>query len=100
MSVYVDEIREFNDYYKSGRSRHGSWCHMMTDGDISELHEMAEKIGLHRSWFQNKPRHPHYDLTPGKRKIAIQNGAIECSSIELVRRCIWNKVDDKWEATV
>lgn len=32
---------------------------------------------MHRSWFQNKSGGtPHYDLTPGKRALAIKNGAV------------------------
>jgi len=60
------------------------WCHMGAD-TISELHKMADKIGLKREWFQNKNNHPHYDITNNKRIIAIKNGAIEVKSILLKR---------------
>ena len=42
-----------------------------------ELHEFASRLGLQRSWFQNHPRHPHYDLTENKRREAVSLGAIE-----------------------
>jgi hypothetical protein len=78
--IYVDEVRHWG--------KRGEWCHMMTDGDIDELHRMAARIGLQRSWFQEKnARHPHYDLRPSKRALAIKAGAVEVSSAELLQRC-------------
>ena len=35
---------------------------------LEELHAMAVQIGMKREWFQNKPRLPHYDLTPRRRR--------------------------------
>jgi hypothetical protein len=64
---------------------------MMTDdrseAGLEALHALAERIGLSRSRFQNKPRLPHYDLTAARRALAVQSGAVEVSSKELVRRC-------------
>lgn len=79
MTVYVD-----NSIFPY---RGKLYCHMATDGDIEELHEMAAKIGMRRSWFQNHPAHPHYDLSPQKRLLAIRNGAIELDSFELIKKC-------------
>jgi hypothetical protein len=63
------------------------YCHMFTDQfDLTELHQMAQRIGLKRSWFQN-PRpgdHPHYDLAPSKRALALANGACFRSGKEWV----------------
>jgi hypothetical protein len=60
------------------------WCHLITDNpDLEELHLFAEKIGLKRSYFQDKrygpkdPGRPHYDVTPNVKKKAIENGAVE-----------------------
>jgi len=75
LAVYVDDIREY-----SGR---GHWCHMVSDS-LEELHEMARRIGVPRFGFQNHPRHPHYDLPPVKRDLAIQNGAIPVTVKELI----------------
>jgi len=75
--IYVDELRR---YGKNQRQ----WCHMMTDGDLEELHEMAVKIGLRREWFQDKPGHPHYDLTASRRARAVILGAAEITSKEMV----------------
>lgn len=72
MTVYVDNYRA-----KFGRM---VMCHMAAD-TLDELHEMAEKIGMKRSWFQGD----HYDLSLSRRKLAIQYGAKEITSRELVR---------------
>ena len=58
-------------------------CHMASD-NLDLLHAMADKIGVKRQWFQNKSKRPHYDICKAKRKLAIENGAIEVSSRELV----------------
>ena len=50
--------------------------HLITDGPIEELHGFARKLGLRRSWFQGKSRHPHYDCTtPYMRTKAVAMGA-------------------------
>lgn len=79
MTIYVDKIQ-----------RHGSgpWCHMITDKDLEELHQMAEKIGLKRGWFQPHPRHPHYDLRPSKRTLALLAGAQVCQTVEIPKLTI------------
>jgi hypothetical protein len=70
--LYVDEVKTY-EYSKIKWGK--KWSHMWTDGDIEELHQMAEKIGLKRKYFQDKPKFPHYDIIPSKRKLAIKNGA-------------------------
>lgn len=74
--VYVDDLKFYPKQTKK-------WCHMVADS-LEELHEMAEKIGLKREWFQNISSHPHYDLTEGKRREAATFGAKEVSSKEIV----------------
>lgn len=69
MSVYVD-----HSGWKFGRM---VMCHMIAD-TLPELHAMADKIGMRRAWFQNKASCPHYDLSKGKRALAVAAGAIEC----------------------
>jgi hypothetical protein len=80
---YVDAIQR----YPQCRLRYQDWCHMATDGDMSELHAMAARLGFRRAWFQHKPTHPHYDLTPAKRAQAITLGAQAVSTYELLRCC-------------
>jgi len=71
--------------------KHGNqWCHLFTDSsDLTELHEMAQKIGLKQSYFQNNQRKahqfPHYDLTPSKRQLAINNGAVEIELRDFIK---------------
>jgi hypothetical protein len=79
MAILVDEAR--------WPYRGQMYCHMISDkGDLSELHAFAAKLGLKRLWFQNKPRWPHYDLAPSTRRLAVQLGAEEVTSSEMVRR--------------
>jgi len=74
--VYVDY-----PIWKYGRMK---MCHMVAD-TLSELHDMANIIGVDKKHFQGKdPKRPHYDICKSKREIAIKNGAIEVSSKELV----------------
>ncbi len=75
MSVYVGP-----SIYPYGRM---IMCHMVSDS-IEELHEMADKIGVNRKWFQQKNL-PHYDISKSKRKLALENGAIEVDERTIVK---------------
>lgn len=74
MSVYVDKLA-----ISYGRMK---MCHMLADTE-EELHEMADKIGIRRDWFQNE-RTPHYDICQSKKALAILNGAIEVDRKKVV----------------
>jgi hypothetical protein len=79
--VYVDELREHDTPL-----RFKIWCHMTADS-LGELHEMAEKIGMRREWFQlSRKGVPHYDLPAEKRDLALLYGAVEEHSRARVRR--------------
>jgi hypothetical protein len=41
-------------------------------------------------WFQDKPYHKHYDVTPSKRALAVKAGAIEVSQREYAKRVSTN----------
>lgn len=71
-----------------------------TDAGIEELHEMARKIGLRREWFQLVDDcHPHYDLFPSRRVLAVRYGAIELPSTAVyARRCSWPRRANKVQA--
>lgn len=64
--------------------------HLITDGELQELHDFAKSITLGRHWFDSNPKHPHYDLfkSPIPRKLAfnlaIKKGAIQKTSKELI----------------
>lgn len=82
MSVYVDKLfalesKDARAFFVGTRTGH-RWCHMWADKD-EELHEMAAKLGLKRSWFQPHHRVSHYDLVPSKRALALRLGAVEKS---------------------
>jgi hypothetical protein len=51
---------------------------------LEELHEMALRIGMKKSWFQSAYSLPHYDLVTSKRKLAIIAGAVEHTSRQMV----------------
>lgn len=79
--IYIDQPHKTN--YK----RFKTMSHMMTDGDINELHLFAAKLGLKYEWFQDHKTHPHYDLFDSRIAAAIRCGATIVSSIELLERC-------------
>lgn len=75
MAVYIDKA---NIKYKRM-----IMCHMIADS-YEELHDMAKKIGMKSSWFQNNASFPHYDVCLMRKKKALEYGAIEVSRKELV----------------
>ena len=74
MSVYVDKTK--NEF------RGMIMCHMVAD-TLDELHAMAKKLGMKRSWFQSGSI-PHYDVSLSKRRMAIEFGAIELDRKDFV----------------
>lgn len=58
--------------------------HLVADS-LKELHEFAQKMGLKREWFQDHPRHPHYDITTtNKLHKIVCNGALLVSPRTIV----------------
>lgn len=51
---------------------------------LEELHVMAARIGMRRSWFQDARGFPHYDLVSTRRAHAVRLGAVEQSLREMV----------------
>jgi hypothetical protein len=72
MTVYVDECR----WWWRGRQ----WCHLISDADLAELHEVARAAGVPPWVFQGD----HYDLHAGVREMAIRAGAVQVTSREVV----------------
>lgn len=82
MTVYVDQLVEYPPGTVKEAARVKYWCHMFSDS-LEELHAMAAKIGMRRSWFQGPPEHkfPHYDVSTTYRMHAVRNGAVEVEEI-------------------
>jgi hypothetical protein len=61
-------------------------CHLFAD-TLDGLHAVAERAGLKRSWFQDKPGFPHYDLMSERtRDAAAKAGAIALSRAQAYER--------------
>jgi len=61
--------------------------HLISTVSVGELHTFAECLGFKREWFQDHPKHPHYDLTTSRAADRARKfGAREVSSKELTRR--------------
>lgn len=86
MACYVD-----NPELTFGRMK---MCHLVADS-IGELHEMADKLGMKRSWYQCPPKAsaPHYDLSKGKREVAIKLGAEISDSLTISVKSKWLLVE-------
>lgn len=93
MAVYVDDMYK-NPIGAFGRMK---MSHMIADSK-EQLIEMAKKIGVNPKWIQYPDTYKeHFDISMGKRILAIQNGAIEISyrelgEITLERKRIENKI--------
>jgi len=85
MTVYVDKPMH--------KYRHMVMCHMVVD-TLDEFHEMADKIGIDRKWFQSKASTPHYDISKTKRRWAIKYGAIEVNNKGMVEVIRWLRKTD------
>jgi hypothetical protein len=75
--IMVDELRVHPN--AKGIFKKGS-CHLTTDGPLDELHLFAARLGMKRSWFQDHPSAPHYDLVESRRKRALTLGAVFVSA--------------------
>ena len=73
MSVYV------GTYGTIWRGK--TWYHLLGDTE-AELHRFAGGIGLLRSWYQVNCSVPHYDVTEGKRTVAVEKGAVVLNTVE------------------
>jgi len=60
------------------------WSHLVSDASYDELHAVADAMGIPRRAFQGD----HYDIPERYRPLAIEHGAVEVSSRELVRRLV------------
>lgn len=84
--IFVDAMARC---MKTRTWRHRENCHLFCDGDLTELHSFALSLGLRRMWFQDQGDLPHYDLTHGKRDLAIGLGAVGVSRKTTVEWIRW-----------
>jgi hypothetical protein len=64
------------------RWRGRRWAHLVSDETYDELHHFAQAIGKRRLSFQGD----HYDVDEATRALALEAGAVEIDSRDLVRR--------------
>ena len=83
MSAYVDPL--FKVPAGRGAWKWGEACHLVADS-LDELHAFAKRLGLAGEWFQARKGAPHYDLTAGRRILAVKFGAKELTAREMVER--------------
>ena len=78
MPIYVDEFFDWPGPVSPRAAKYGHrWSHLWCDpGAEAELHVLAGRIGLKRSWYQLHRLFDHYDITPSKRTLALAAGAI------------------------
>ena len=79
MTVYVDKP-VFTTGAKKPRQ---TYAHMVAS-TLDELHEFAQKIGVKPHFFHKTPMMPHYDINAKQQAEAVQAGAKEISSRDLV----------------
>ena len=63
-------------------------CHM-TSRDLAALHAFAARLGLRRSWYQDHPALPHYDLNERRRAAAVAAGAVEITMKQCADEMDW-----------
>lgn len=56
------------------------WCHLISDTSLEELHAFAAELGLPDKAFGGD----HYDIPSEIRLRAIENGALEVTSRDIV----------------
>jgi hypothetical protein len=78
MPCYVDAVREYPD----AGLRFTAFCHLLAD-TREELHDMADRLGIPRRFFQDHPWRWHHDLPAHLRVQAVALGAREVTMHEV-----------------
>lgn len=80
MTVYVDDA--IHPY------RGMLMCHLWSES-LDELHAMVDLIGVQRRWLQKPPfaSWVHFDISKGKRDLAIRHGAVATDRYGPVEHC-------------
>lgn len=94
MAFLVDQMMERGR--KWTKSGHTASCHLATDiadqRGLAELCEFAALLELNDKWLHwggAGRRLPHFDLTVGKRSLALSMGAREIDMRTLLVLCRW-----------
>lgn len=113
MTIYVDNFGFKTTVWNAWTGRHvtSRWYHLISDQlDPDELHRFAVGVlSLKREYFQPgidkntgvyNPGHDHYDITLGKRRLAVSLGATQIEINELGRIIIaknklWHQLVDQ-----
>lgn len=83
MTVYVDDgyLQPFMKLASMKMS------HLMADS-TDELMEMVDRIGVNRQWLQYPGTwKEHFDISMGKRELAIRYGAVPITMKEFALKC-------------
>jgi Protein of unknown function (DUF4031) len=78
LACYVDSVRS----YPGSGLRYSEFCHLLADSR-TELHAMADALGIPRRFFQDHPWRWHHDLPAHLRDRALQLGAVEVGMHEV-----------------
>jgi hypothetical protein len=82
MPVYIETPTDYGWVLRNKRVKSS---HLLSDDvDLTELHRIAQAGGMKRSWFQNHPDHPHYDIAASRYAGIVAAGAIEVDRNGLV----------------
>jgi hypothetical protein len=97
MTVYVDDMRA-----RYGRM---TMCHMWAGREVNGVYEVAldellamvDRIGVQKKWIQGHPQLSlpkarkagwvHFDISLGKRDLAVKAGAVETDRYEPLIHC-------------
>lgn len=64
----------------------------MVADSTEELLQMVDKIGVQRKWIQKQGTNlEHFDIALSKKKLAVNNGAIQTPMMQLARATISRK---------
>jgi len=89
MTVYVDDMFQF----ELGRLGRMKMSHMIAD-TTEELTAAAYDIGMQPGWIQKRGTHgEHFDVSKGKRDLAIANGAVPITLRQCSAMCMRRKVE-------
>ena len=79
MTVFIDM-----PIWKKSKKGRKSYCHMMSDVSLDDLHQFAAENGIKRHFFHNNRMCPHYDIAEEQIPQVKSAGAIQISSKEMV----------------